>query len=492
MRGSLRRTLLAGLVVLQTLVLAGVAVTVYVHSSELAHAALRSDLELRARTIADGIEIDPDGLEFEMEPMLAAEFDPGNATAFAVVIDATGKEQVRSPSLQEHGLPPLGTWSAGAIEYAEKDVGSAAVPCAVVTYSFLARTEHADDDTSPGWTPPSEAERQFRASVAMDRRPRDGALASLVAFLAAVSGVTLLVTLLAGAVLARIVLRPIEHMTEAADRLDAQNPGVRLAPADTVVELRRLAKRLNEAFDRLSGALDKERRFVADASHELRTPVSILLGNADLLLRRRRTEAEYVEGLELQQKVAGRMRQLVDDLLLAARAGSVGAGAQFTAVLVPDLLDALAAEHAGIARERGVEFTVSATPGLTLRCEPEGFGRIVRNLASNALKFTPAGGRVAVSASITGNRCRIDVADTGPGVTPIERERIFQRFHRAVKSSDGTGLGLAIVRALVEAHGGRVHVEDAPPGGALFVVELPGARIAVPEDSADSARAVAI
>jgi signal transduction histidine kinase len=184
------------------------------------------------------------------------------------------------------------------------------------------------------------------------------------------------------------------------------------------------------------------------------------------------------------------MKQLVDDLLLAARAGAADRRTRFADVRVGLLFLALADEFAGLASDKGIAFGQRSDPDLVVRCDPEGMERIVRNLLSNALKFTPRGGQVELSAELSGSRCTIRVADSGPGVAPEERDRIFHRFHRAVKTPNGTGLGLAIVRALVEAHGGRIRVDDRPGGGAVFAVELPGARGVAPSDDQESIRAL--
>ena len=230
---------------------------------------------------------------------------------------------------------------------------------------------------------------------------------------------------------------------------------------------------LADANARLEHALAVQRRFVADASHELRTPLTIIRANADVL-----GWAEAGDPLERAQALADlageteRMGRLVDDLLTLARADA-------GQVLTPRPTPALPMLEDAYRRARtlasGQEVALERVDDATVRADPDALGQLLLILVENALKYTPAGGRMALALRLDGAEARFSVADTGPGIDPADLPHIFERFYRAeaARATSGSGLGLAIAWWLAEQQGGRINVASTLGQGSTFTVVLP-------------------
>jgi len=285
-----------------------------------------------------------------------------------------------------------------------------------------------------------------------------------------------LLALLGGLALAKRSLRPITDLTATArDIARTGDPDRQVPESAAEDEVSELAQTLNEMLDALEGsrrqteaALDRQRAFVADASHELRTPLTSVLANLELL-------ADALDGEERQAAASAlrssrRMRRLVADLLLLARSDSGQERRLGPVDLAGVAVDAVS--EAGVLSADHV-VDVVAEPGLVVEGARDELHRVVLNLVENAINHTPPGTHIEVRVSASADRVDLTVQDDGPGVPPELRDRMFERFVRSSGDRGGsTGLGLAIVRAVTEAHGGDVRLEDAEPG-ARFVVSLP-------------------
>jgi signal transduction histidine kinase len=297
--------------------------------------------------------------------------------------------------------------------------------------------------------------------------------------------------LLAGLALARRAIVPIVRLTEAAKTIArTRDPSVQIPKpaaedevADLAQTLEEMLMALGQARSEQEAALDRQRRFVADASHELRTPLTSILANLELLSAELSGEDQEIADSALRS--SRRMRRLVADLLLLARADA-GRVARREPVNVGAVVREAAGEAAPLARGHGL--TVDVQPGSALVVEAPGdeLHRLVLNLIQNALVHTPSGTAVDVSARREGPSVMIEVSDEGPGIPPAMRAEIFDRFVRGEGDrgvGSGSGLGLAIVRAVAESLGGAVELSDNEAGGARFVVRIPAAR-AEPDERA--------
>jgi two-component system OmpR family sensor kinase len=288
---------------------------------------------------------------------------------------------------------------------------------------------------------------------------------------------------LAGALLASYVIgarvsRPLRRISAVAARVDAGDLKPRIhQPGGQGQEVRVLTDAFNHMLDRLTAAFAGQRAFVADASHELRTPLTVIRGQLEVLAAQPDPPGEEVRRVErLVQAEIARISRLVDDLLLLAKTEQT----EFLHVQrfdLPGFVDDLW-DGASLLADR--EFELGEVPAGTLRADPDRLAQALRNLIGNAIDHTtPSGGLVRLQVQRgAGRGIRFIVEDDGPGIPAVQRERVFDRFHRTdsarTRASGGTGLGLAIVRAIADAHGGWVRAGESPEGGARIEMELPG------------------
>lgn len=276
--------------------------------------------------------------------------------------------------------------------------------------------------------------------------------------------------------LARRIIQPIEAMSTTAASISAANLSRRIATADVDNELSRLGEILNAMFARLENAFEQQVRFTADASHELRTPLSILLSHTELALSRPRSEPEYRETLQTCLRAAQRMRHLVDDLLMLARADAGKLELRSERLDLHRLAAETAAFLQPLAAERGIRVAVAGTTAW-LQGDPDRLARVATNLINNAIHYNRPNGSVTASVAAAGADVVLTVADTGVGIAEADRHHIFERFYRVDKArsreSGGNGLGLAICKSIVEAHGGTIAVASELGKGTTFTVRLP-------------------
>ncbi len=225
-------------------------------------------------------------------------------------------------------------------------------------------------------------------------------------------------------------------------------------------------------------SLETQRRFVSDASHELRTPVAVLKANAERLLRHPdQTVDENIDQVAAINEEADHLTRLVGDLLTLARADEQRLEIVRERVDLCEVLDAPIRDLTALAEAKGIALASSLTPA-QMEADPQRIRQLAIILLDNALKFTPPGGEISVKSSLQGSRWTLSVSDTGPGIAADDQPRIFDRFYRADAArapQGGAGLGLAIARWIAEAHHGRISVASAPGRGATFAVTLPGA-----------------
>jgi signal transduction histidine kinase len=284
-------------------------------------------------------------------------------------------------------------------------------------------------------------------------------------------GVVLLVVVLATVTWLAIgrSLAPVEGIRARAEAITGQNLDRRVPVPDQLDEIGRLARTVNQMLGRLERSAARQRRFVADAAHELRSPIASLRVQLETARDTERTAGR--EGDMLYETT--RMEGLVDQLVVLARADADTSWLRLETVDLDDLIDSAVTS---LAPRDGLVIDTSAVEPVQLCGDARMLEQVVRNLVHNALGH--ARGTVRVSTSAAGDDLAVLIVDDdGPGVPEDRRDDIFERFVRLDASRDrdhgGVGLGLAIVAEIVRAHGGRVHVSDSPSGGARFVVELP-------------------
>jgi heavy metal sensor kinase len=284
-----------------------------------------------------------------------------------------------------------------------------------------------------------------------------------------------------GYALARRSLAPVAAMGARAAAISASNLDERL-PVGGGDELVGLARVVNDLLDRLERSFAQQQRFVADASHELRTPTSILRTEADVTLSRpHRAEEEYRASMTIMQDAARRLTRIVEDLFLLARADSGHLVPHREPLYLEDLVHDAARSVRAVADQRVVRIALGSLVEAPFRGDADLLGRLLLNLLDNAIKYSPEGGTVEVGMTRSDDRCEIDVVDGGPGIPPEAQERVFERFFRvdaarsrsATSATSGAGLGLAIARRIAEMHGGRLELVGSRPGRTCFRLTVP-------------------
>lgn len=276
--------------------------------------------------------------------------------------------------------------------------------------------------------------------------------------------------------LAGRAVRPVEDIIDQAEEIGAGSLDSRIRAHAETLEYRRLVEVLNTMLDRIDAAFEAQRRFTADASHELRSPLTALRGELELALRRDRSSEEYRRVLESALEEAEQLSAVAEDLLTLARSDAGVMEPRREPTDLADVARSVVANLGERADEKQIRLR-TRVDGEAAGCyDPQLLQRALRNLVENAVKFTTPGGTVEIAVSSEDGRHVMAVEDTGPGIREDDLPRIFDRFYQADVSrhhEEGSGLGLSIVRAVVEAHGGRVGAENRESGGARFRIVLP-------------------
>jgi heavy metal sensor kinase len=300
---------------------------------------------------------------------------------------------------------------------------------------------------------------------------------SVERFLSGFAIIVLLAALLSvpcGYLLSRRILVPLAAVETTIREVRQGNLEARVPVPKTKDEIAELARALNHTFADLDALLDGMRRFCADAAHELKTPLTALRGNLEVCLAKERNEAEYQAVLAESVTEIASLSAMVHDLLLLSISGDRRRTASHHELAPGPLFREVAGQLSMLAEEKQVQFEQQIDDDLVISGDEALLPRICGNLLDNAIRFAPAGSRVAVRWQEENGEAVLTVADHGPGVAPEDQERIFERFYQVAESrSRGTGLGLAIVKWIAELHDGRVTIESTPGEGATFRVHLP-------------------
>jgi two-component system, OmpR family, sensor kinase len=313
----------------------------------------------------------------------------------------------------------------------------------------------------------------------------------IIIFVAA--AVTILVSMGMGMMMAGRALIPVERVTQAAASIiDAKDLSTRLTWHGPDDELGQLIRMFNHMMQRLEHLFSVQQRFVADVSHEMRTPLTSILGNLEVIQR----YGFDKESLDAVHREADRMSRMVSDLLLLARADNGELQMDLTQVDLDGIVLEVYEQAHILAKGRNVKIALERLKQVRINGNPDRLRQLILNLISNAIKFTPDGGKVSLALYPEKGCAVLDVADTGIGISDADMKRIFDRFFQVDHSrvhrdeEDGAGLGLSIVRWIVEAHTGKIEVFSRLGEGTLFRVQFPLIAAPPPPDDSDEFTAV--
>lgn len=318
--------------------------------------------------------------------------------------------------------------------------------------------------------------------VALDTQTTRDLLAGYRWQLLAVLGTGLPVCAAVGYGLARQSLRPLREIAAVAQRIKSSNLDQRFDAAAFPAEISALAERFNAMLGRLQDSFSRLARFSADIAHELRTPVNNMRIEVEVALGKDRSVEEYRETLGSCLEECGRLSRIIDSLLFIARAEDPRTQIAREPVDVSRELERVRDFYEAPAAEAGVELSVSCPPQTRAQLDRTLFQRAVSNLLANAIRHTPQGGQVAVSAARENGELKVDVCDTGTGIAEEDLPHIFDRFYRADQarsnlSGGNLGLGLAIVKSIVTLHGGTIAAQSAPHSGTRMTIRVPSGAV---------------
>ncbi len=306
----------------------------------------------------------------------------------------------------------------------------------------------------------------------------DSTIVRLLRLAAAVLPFYLMLAAASGYLLTRSALRPVRQIVRTAQQISAGNDlSRRIGLGEGKDEIYTLAAEFDRMFARLEAAFENEKQFTSDASHELRTPVAVILSQCEYALARPETTGQAREALEAVAEQAARMAALIGQLLTLTRADSAHRRLMTETVDLSGLAQAAAEQAEEQAAEKGIAVTAEVQPGLTLQGDETMLLRLLINLTENAIRYGRTGGRLTLTLRREGDRIEGCVADDGIGIPPEQQPLVWNRFWQAdpSKSGEGAGLGLSMVKWIAQAHGGSVWLESEPGKGSAFYFSLPAA-----------------
>lgn len=322
-------------------------------------------------------------------------------------------------------------------------------------------------------TPVTARGRRLVIVVGVGADDRNSQLHSLALLLGISWPIALLLASLAGYGVASAALRPVDAMRRKADEITEDDPGARLPVGDADDEIARLGTTLNGMLARLERAVERERAFVADASHEFRTPIAVLKTELELALKGDRPREMLRDALQSASEETDRLAELADALLVIARAEGGKLQLAKTEIDTAELLDGVSVRFGARVRASGRQLVVDGSPPTHLTADVHRVEQAMGNLVENALRH--GDGTIHLGTTAYDDTIALFVRDEGPGFPPEFVAEAFERFTRAdqARTRGGAGLGLSIVQAIARAHGGQARAANDPDGGAKVLIELP-------------------
>lgn len=452
------------------LVLAAFSGTTYVLARTQLYGQLNAHVTATMDTLVAAAEVEPDGLDWEPELRRLPSQWEGDPPVWAVY-DETGTrlDGSHDPAhrLGDYVAPgPEATQERFQVFWDGDD------------WRVARRTLHHPRPEVVRDPPPGRETTRHRTLVFVSAWPVAPLYERMRTLAWSLGGVSVALWVVAGfgsRWVCRRALAPVARMTDSAKRITAADLGVRLPVPAARDELHDLAGTFNDLLARLQDSFERQRRFTGEASHQLRTPLTAMLGQMEVALRRDRDPDEYRRALTTAVAQAGRLRQIVESLLFLARAD---ADADLPGLEVIDLA-AWAGEYlAGHPHDRMADVRLAAPPlGVPVKAQPEMLAQVVGNLIDNACKYSDPGTPVVVSVAVAGGVAILAVEDAGHGIEPAEVGRIFEPFFRSTEARrrgvGGLGLGLSVAARIVRSLGGHIEVKSELCLGSRFTVRLP-------------------
>lgn len=433
-------------------VMVGLGTFVYLRVQADLLASVDAGLRSRAQVIANAVGAAQGQKAVFAEGKL---IDPDEA--FAQILDSSGRIIEASSAVADDPL------------FTVEEIGAIAAPTFVTRPFDVTRQGTAPDDAIRLLGVALQQPTHRIVIVGATLGDVTEAISRLFWVVVTAGPVAILLTAGAGWLLAGAMLRPVEQMRLEAAAVSSSDPARRLPVPRTGDELARLATTLNSMLDRLQESIERERRFIDNASHELRSPLATLRGEIELALTRKREAPELEASLRSAEEDVCRLQRLMEDLLVLARSRGGRIPVRRVRTPLSELVRTSVQLVESQAQEAGVRIDVEAADR-PVEVDPERLRQALRNLLENAVRHSPRGGVVRLSAELDDEFVRLVVTDQGPGFPAEKLASVFNAFARdrtPGSESGGTGLGLAIVRAVAESHGGSATAENTQEGAKV-------------------------
>lgn len=470
MPNSIQGRLFLSIITFTSLLFIAVGVFIYHEVNGIVIGAVDRTLHSKAQVITGLLHEEDNTIELELEEVVSGEYSiPRSGHYFRVMMN--GKLLAASPSLVKDSFD----LDAGAPEPADEDgedvytsVGPAGEPIRVLRHNLSAF----------GMT--------FTVFVAESLSDSLDMISTFRRFLLLVIPSGIAIASLICLWIARQSLAPLARFSGRIETITHKNLGERIDAESETRELAGLAGSFNKMLDRLQKVFESEKRLIADASHELKTPVSVIKVQCDVVLQRERTPEEYIDAIQTIRTVSDTISMIVQDLLSLARLDSGVFSQGFAVVSLNACIWRALEMTKHFAEKRHLQVIAALGDDVAIPGNGESLTEAFLNILENGVKYNREYGVLELTASGSGTHAVVSIRDTGGGMGKEETERIFDRFYRAdtARNTDGTGLGLSIAKTIIEAHGGAITLESEPGKGSTFTVTLPGTRHAVEKGTA--------
>jgi heavy metal sensor kinase len=412
-------------------------------------------LQIAATQILSSVELDNERLMFADAEILGASQLSFSGFAMRLVdLSGTVLDQRGNPGDQPAWGPPIAGYRTAS--RAGDDT----------QWRTLTEAVRSADGKIAGWLQVTQA-LDILTSTQQDIRDQ---LVFIIPFLLLFVGA-------GGYFLAYRALRPIDRITRAAETISGGDLSKRIAFEGPLDEVGRLASTFDSMLDRLQSTFDRERRFSADAAHELRTPLSVLKGRLEVTLSLDRSSEEYRAALQGLRSEVERLISVSNDLLMLSRLEQGKMETDPSPINLTDIIESVLDQYRPLAAKKQVGMTVHLLPDIEMHGNSDHILRLFLNLIDNGVKYATPGGRIELTGSVQAGCVHIELFNSTQDLTEDEANRLFERFYRADPSrsrrSGGAGLGLSIAQEIVHAHGGEIRAERLRGEGLLFLVDLP-------------------
>lgn len=442
-------------------ILLAVGLFMYYEIKEIVFHSVDHTLHSKMQMITGLLHEEHGIVELELSEVISGEYSiPRSGHYYKVIMD--GKILAASPSLVDDNY----NLASGILEYHDKKIREKIFTSIGPGKESIRVLQHDLEFLG----------RNFSVFVAESLMDSLTMIETFRRFLLIIIPASIFIVSLVGLWITRQSLKPIKTFSSRIETITHRNLNERIDAKTEAEELAVLADSFNEMLNRIQKAFEAEKRLISDASHELKTPVSVIKTHCDVILQKERTKEELLETLKTIKTVSENMGKLIKDLLSLARLDAgILSPANFKNISLNECIQQAIQLTAPLAEKKQVSIKTSLVDDINIFGDIDRLTEAFLNIIENAVNYNKDNGVVEITTSANNNNVNISIKDTGIGIKGDDLERIFERFYRAdaSRSTEGTGLGLSIAKAIIEAHGGEIKAEGEFGKGSCFTVTLP-------------------